>query len=61
MSIKDFAVEFDAQAGLMLGQVKADETTDDNAQSKACGRCSYGSECSGGGGMCSYGSRCGGQ
>ena len=31
MSIKDFKVDFDAQAGLLLGQVKADETTDDNA------------------------------
>lgn len=48
MSIKDFAVEFDAQAGLMLGQVTVDETTDDNAQSKAQGMCGTGYRCAGG-------------
>lgn len=60
MSIKDFAVAFDAKAGLALGEYKTNDKTDDT-QSKAHGICSYGSSCSGGGGMCSYGSRCGGQ
>jgi len=60
MAIKDFAADFDAQAGLTFGEYKADDAIDD-AQSKAYGICSYGSECSGGSGMCSYGSRCGGQ
>ena len=60
MSIKDFAVAFDTKTGLALGEYKTDATTED-AQSKAHGICSYGSECSGGGGQCSYGSRCGGQ
>lgn len=60
MSIKDFAVEFDAQAGLMLGQTVADETTDDNAQSKAQGMCGTGYRCTGGGGMCGTGYRCAG-
>ena len=60
MSIKDFAVEFDAQAGLMLGQVTVDETTDDNAQSKVQGMCGTGYRCTGGGGQCGVGYRCAG-
>lgn len=59
MTIKDFKAEFDAQADLTFGEYKADSP--DDAQSKAYGICSYGSECSGGNGICSYGSRCGGQ
>ncbi|MBR2520206.1 MAG: hypothetical protein IKE46_10550 [Selenomonadaceae bacterium] len=60
MSIKDFKVDFDAQAGLLLGQVKADETTDDNAQAKAYGACGFGTGCAGGGGQCGFGVRCAG-
>ena len=59
MSIKDFKVDFDAQAGLALGEHKAAEKTDD-AQSKAYGACGFGTGCAGGGGQCGFGVRCAG-
>ncbi|MBR1646514.1 MAG: hypothetical protein IJ685_07025 [Selenomonadaceae bacterium] len=58
MSIKDFTVDFDANAGLMLGEIQSDESTDNNAQSKALGMCGSGWNCAGGGGQCSSGWNC---
>lgn len=59
MAIKDFAAEFDAQAGLTFGEYKTDDATD-AAQSKAQGMCGTGYRCSGGGGMCGTGYQCSG-
>ena len=57
MSIKDFKISaVDASAGLSLGEYEISST----ANAKANGRCSYGSNCGGGGGQCSYGSACSG-
>lgn len=54
MSIKDFAADFDARAGLALGEYKAD----DSAQAKAHGMCGGGLNCAGGGGQCGGGLNC---
>lgn len=56
MSIKDFTADFDARAGLALGECKAD----DSAQAKAQGRCGFGAGCAGGGGQCGFGAGCAG-
>lgn len=57
MSLKDFKISaVDMSTGLALGEYAISDLVD----AKANGRCSYGSDCGGGGGQCSYGSACSG-